>query len=225
MRPKEFVNTFRPFLNKKDHTHNTEIHLNDNGSIVRNQCGVAEILADYFSTIAEGIGGKSAALRSMEDFEYHPCVQKIMVETTNLTQGIEVKPVTQIRQVKDSLESLNMNKATGCNGIPGKVLKNGAKELARPLMTLFNSCINNTVWASEWKCGEWAPIFKKNDRHCKENYRPITVLPCVSKVFEQLVGKQITAGLDKHLCVNSSAYRKKYSCENTLINLVERGQR
>ena len=210
MRPKEFFNTFRPFLNKKDHTHNTaEIHLNDNGSIVRNQCEVAEKLADYFSTIAEGIGGKSTELRSMEVFEYHPCVQKIMAETTNLTQGIEVKPVTQI-QVKDSLESLNINKATI-----------GAKELARPLMTLFNSCINNRAWPSEWKCGEWAPLFKKNDRHSKENYRPITVLPCVSKVFEQLVGKQITAGCDKHLCVNSAAYRKKYSCETTLINLVE----
>ena len=37
MRPKEFFNTFRPFLNKKDHIyiHNTEIHLNENGSIVR----------------------------------------------------------------------------------------------------------------------------------------------------------------------------------------------
>ena len=71
--------------------------------------------------------------------------------------------------VKDSLESLNINKATGCDGIPGKVLKIGAKELARPLMTLFNSCINSREWPSEWKCGEWAPIFKKNDRHCKEN--------------------------------------------------------
>lgn len=62
MRPREFFNTFRPFLNKKDHTYNTEIHLNDNGSIVRNQREVAEILADYFSKIAEGIGGKSAKL-------------------------------------------------------------------------------------------------------------------------------------------------------------------
>ena len=148
MRPKEFFNTFKPFLNKKDHSHKTEIHLNDNGSIVRNQCEVVEILA-------EGIGGKSAELRSMEDFEYHPdpCVQKMMAESTNLTQGIEVRPVTQI-QVKDSLESLNVNKATGCDGIPGKILKIGAKELASPLMTLFNSCINNSVWPSEWKCGE-----------------------------------------------------------------------
>ena len=60
-------------------------------------------------------GGKSAELPSMKDFEYDPCVQKIMAETTNLTQGIEVKPVTQI-QVKDSLESLNINKATSCDG-------------------------------------------------------------------------------------------------------------
>ena len=93
-----------------------------------------------------------------------------------------------INQVKDSLESLNINKTTGCDGIPGKVLTIGAKELAKPLVTLFNTCINNRVWPSEWKCVELASIFKKNDRHRKENYRPITVLPCVSKVFEQFVG-------------------------------------
>ena len=142
-----------PFLNIKDHTHNTEIHLKDKGSIVRNQCEVAEILPDYFSTIAEGIGGKSAELRSMEDFEYHPCVQKIMAETTNLTQGIEVRPVTEI-QVKDFLESLNINKATGCDGIPENLLKIGAKALARSLMTLFNSCIKQQGMAKRIECGD-----------------------------------------------------------------------
>ena len=81
----------------------------------------------------------------MEDFEYDPCVQKIMAETTK-------KLVTQMH-VKDSLESLNINKTTGWDGIPGKVLKIGAKELARPLMTLFNSLINSREWPSEWKCG------------------------------------------------------------------------
>ena len=83
-------------LNKKDYTHNIEIHLNENGSIVRNQCEIVEILADYFATIAEGIGGKSAELQSMEDFEHHPSVQKIVAKSINQTQGIEVKPITQM---------------------------------------------------------------------------------------------------------------------------------
>ena len=49
----------------------------------------------------------------------------------------------------------------------------------------------------------------------------ITVLPCVDKVFEQLVGLQITAGFDGRMYEYSSAYRKAHSCETTLINLVE----
>ena len=49
----------------------------------------------------------------------------------------------------------------------------------------------------------------------------ITVLPCVDKVFEQLVRAQITAGFDGRMYEYSSAYRKAHSCETTLINLVE----
>ena len=62
-----------------------------------------------------------------------------------------------------------------------------------PLTTLFNSCINKNAWP-KWKCGHWAPVYKKDDRNAKENYRPITLLPCVSKVLEKLVGAQINSG-------------------------------
>ena len=58
-------------------------------------------------------------------------------------------------------------------------------------------------------------------RTVKENYRPITLLPCVSKVLEKLVRAQINSALGSRFYQNSSAYRKAHSCETTLINLVE----
>ena len=131
-----------------------------------------------------------------------------------------MKPVTQ-GQVLAALESLNTNKAIGCDGIPAKVMKIGAKELSQPLTDLFNSCIHNSVWPSDWKRGDWTPVYKKDDKYSKENYRSITVLPCVDKVFEQLVDTQLTAGFDSHMYEYSSAYRKVHSCETTLIDLVE----
>ena len=69
----------------------------------------------------------------------------------------------------------------------------------------------------------WAlgPSIQKDDRNAKENYRPITLLPCVSKVLEKLVGEQINSGFGNRIYQNSSAYRKAHSCETTLINLVE----
>jgi len=65
------------------------------------------------------------------------------------------------------------------------------------------------------------PGVQKEDKLSKENYRPITILPCVNKVLEKLVGQQIAAGFDSRMYENSTAYRKHHSCETTLITLVE----
>ena len=79
-------------------------------------------------------------MQALEDFKDHSCVQQIQQETDNGRQTIDVNPVTQ-GQVLTVLESLNIRKATGSDGIPAKVLKIGAEELSKPLTTLFNSCI------------------------------------------------------------------------------------
>lgn len=64
-------------------------------------------------------------------------------------------------------------------------------------------------------------MHKKEDKISTENYRPITILPCVNKILEKLVGSQIAAGFDSYMCEISSAYHKHYSCETTLITLFE----
>jgi len=58
-------------------------------------------------------------------------------------------------------------------------------------------------------------------RIIRENYRPITVLPAVDKVFEQIVDKQLVGTFDHRLGKALSAYRKTHSSETTLINLIE----
>ena len=67
------------------------------------------------------------------------------VRLLNDMGNLEVKPITQ-GQVLAALEYLNTNKATAYDNIPAKVLKIAANELAKPLTTLFNSCIRNCVW-------------------------------------------------------------------------------
>ena len=53
------------------------------------------------------------------------------------------------------------------------------------------------------------------------NYRPVTVLSAVGKVLEQLLGKQLTIFMEPRLNNNLTAYRKKNSCETSLVKLVE----
>ena len=74
--PRKFFNTFRPFLMDKGHAGETEIHLDDGGSIVKEQNRVAELLVDHFSTIADGIGGNRTKLSTMNEFAGHPSVKK-----------------------------------------------------------------------------------------------------------------------------------------------------
>ena len=81
------------------------------------------------------------------------------------------------------------------------------------------------IWPKEWKKGDWVPVFKKEDKLDEKNYRPITMLIAIDKVFEQLVSKQMTRFIEPNLSINMTAYRKNHSCETTLLKLVEAWKR
>ena len=124
-------------------------------------------------------------------------------------------------QVQESLESLKVKKASGYDSVPAFALNVGVEAIAISLTTLFNTCIVEGKWPQSWKKGEWVPVFKHDDPRLKENYRPITVLPAVDKVFEHIVAKQLVGMFDHRPGLARSAYRKTHSCETTLINLIE----
>lgn len=69
--------------------------------------------------------------------------------------------------------------------------------------------------------GRMDPSFKKEDPLEKTNYRPITVLTVVDKIFEQLQSKQMSKNFETIFDPFVSAYRKMYRCETTLVRLVE----
>ena len=103
---------------------------------------------------------------------------------------------------------IKSNKATGWDGISPKILKLTAKGVAPSLTSLYNTVIRKGNWPSTWKMGEWIPVFKKGDKTDRGNYRPITVLNSVDKVFETLLSKQITKTMNPHLYQKMTAYRK-----------------
>ena len=116
---------------------------------------------------------------------------------------------------------LNPKKATGQDKIDPRILKIGAEELAPSLTSIFNQSITTGVWVTQWKHGEWVPVFKKDDRQEDKNYRPITVFPCVDKIYEKLLAKQISNFMDIRFNDAITAYRSQNSCETTLLRLVD----
>ena len=86
--------------------------------------------------------------------------------------------------------SVNQNKLTS-GTIPTKVLRSLAKEICIPLTDCINSIILNGKFLSELKMADVIPIFKKDYPFEKANYRPISLLPSLSKVYEKLIYQQL----------------------------------
>ena len=122
------------------------------------------------------------------------------------------------------MSNLGSNKSTGHDLIPPKILKSVSRELSHPLADLYNCCFESCDWPLHWHKGDWVPVFMKDNKQDIKNYRPVTVLTVIGKVFEQLhvLSKQLTSFIDLKLSHNLTACRKGQSCETSLIGLVER---
>ena len=93
--------------------------------------------------------------------------------------------------------------------------------LLRPLEYIINLSFAEGVVPTEIKIAKVKPLFKAEDPHLFTNYRPISILPIVSKVFEKLVHKRLNRYLEYHniLYTNQFGFREKHSTELALISL------
>lgn len=110
--PRDFFKTFRPFLSTKGHKGEIEIHLRTDGDVVeKDQSRVADVFADYFATIADGIGGDKSKLDSPEDFQDHPSVAAI-ANNIKTKQQYDIEPISNAH-VERALKSLTKERQRG----------------------------------------------------------------------------------------------------------------
>ena len=82
-------------------------------------------------------------------------------------------------------------KATGLDKISGKILKVATSTIAPSLTHIFNHGLISSCFPYEWKMARLIPIHKKGPRNLTENYRPISILPAISKIMERIMYDQI----------------------------------
>ena len=90
-------------------------------------------------------------------------------------------------EVKNVIKDLNKNKATGPDTIHNRLLIAAADVISEPLTNLFNRCLNESKFPSQWKIAHVTPIHKKGQKDLCNNYGPISLLSCVGKVLERCV--------------------------------------
>ena len=112
----------------------------------------------------------------------------------------------------------------GDNIIPIRLLKSISYIISNTLTDAFNNAINNGIFPENLKWANITPIFKKGDPTLKENYRPISILPTISKVFEKILYKQINDFMNNKLSKKLCGFRKNYSTQVALSKLLENWQ-
>ncbi len=103
------------------------------------------------------------------------------------------------------------------------MIKDGAEELAGSLTYLINSCLEQSVFPDTEKYAKIIPVYKSGKRSSMDNYRPISILPVLSKVFEKVVQKQLYEYLEKNslLFPNQFAFRKHRSTQHPVTLLSD----
>ncbi len=119
--------------------------------------------------------------------------------------------------------SLDTTKAVGLDGISAKLLKMSGPGVSSSLTSLFNFCIESGQMPDEWKHAKVTPVPKVSNPEGAENYRPISVLPVVVKVFEKIVHHQVSVYLQEHSLLHEaqSGFRQCHTTQDVLLSTVD----
>ena len=132
------------------------------------------------------------------------------------------RKVTQ-NEVDKELRKLKSKKATGIDGIPSKLLKDCAYVISFPLTFIINQSLESSTVPSEWKVAKVVPLFKSGKPTELDNYRPISILPVLSKVQEKLIHAQLMSFLEANQLLSSKqfGFRSKKSTELAVVTFLD----
>ena len=125
--------------------------------------------------------------------------------------------------VFEALNSLVISKATGPDGLSARILKMAAAAIAGSLTRLFNVSLTTGDFPMDWKKANVYPVFKSGDPCLRTNYRPISVLSIIAKVFETVVHQQVTSYfISNNLFAKAqSGFRSGHSTQDVLLRVTE----
>ena len=228
---KTFWKFCKPFFSNKTNNFDDKIMLVEKGEVVPKNEKIATHFNNYFNDITEGLNIRKWSIsdklsddpfvKAIRKYENHPSIIKIKlsVETTQLLDFNFVSS-DDICKIINSMDSTK--KASGA--IPIKIVELANKKFCKDLANCINECIKQNKFPNELKIADITPKLKKEDPLDKTNYRPISILPTVSKFFERILFNQLQRFSNKFLLPLLCGFMKGCNTQYALINLLQNGK-
>ena len=121
------------------------------------------------------------------------------------------------------INKLKSKNSSGKDEISNKLLKSIKDEIAKPLTIIINQSLKTGIFPEALKIAKVKPLYKKGDNFCLNNYRPISLLPTISKIFERVMFTQLYSYLNAHNLLSEQQYgfRSQHSTELACVKLVD----
>ena len=172
---------------------------------------MSRLMIEYFSNIGSTLSNQITSISS-QGFESY---------MTHEASGIfEFATVDSTIVLINELEKLNSSKSTGPDNIPVKLLKDSKETVAPFLAYIFNTSLCSGIFPNNLKVARVSSIYKEGDKKERGNYRPISALSTVAKLFEKLVCTQLTHYLNENgiLSPCQSGFRQNHSTMPSLLS-------
>ena len=153
----------------------------------------------------------------VKNYETHPSILKIKENVNVETKFIFTD--TTPNNLKDEICKLDPNKASTENDTPTKILSRGI--VGEHLAKIYNISEGDANYPLSLKLADVTPIHKKEERTLLKNYRPVSLIPTVSKLFERYMYNQITLYINEYLSPYLFGYRTGHSTEQCLTVMLE----
>ena len=133
------------------------------------------------------------------------------------------KPVNTNTVIK-IIDSLKPKSSCGCDRFSNKLLKTTKNEIVHVLTLIINQSLSTGIFPDRLKIAKVLPLYKKKENYLFDNYRPVSLLPSISKVLERIVHMQLLEHFDSLniFYENQYGFRSKHSTELAAVELLDR---
>ena len=229
---KKFWKTLQPMLSDKAKCGSSKTNLVENDEILSTDKEIAEAFNKYFCNAVKSsnlqcdsehlsdVSDETNPIeRAIKKFKNHPSIiniSKNILKTTNFEFS-----QADIDSIQKMIDNLDLKKSGTFGGIPTNCLK-GVSDISAKNSVWNNEVLKDLNFANGLKLADIVPVFKKDDSTLVKNYRPVSLLPIISKIFERIMLNQVTDYMKEYLSPHLCGYRKGFSMQTALSSLIEK---